>query len=307
MRYIIAILLCAAALWAILGDQNQIPNNSTSKRKKAQIIDEETEPNRDNSSTDKDLASLAMPATSDPLAATIQNILKDLIEGEAAFDQRETLEAKLVEAMWAENLADKTTLGNAARTTIDRMFSESESARSAGAGSGPMTSFQTQATISMANKISGSLRRAMKATKDGTVHEGPLLSLDFDFDVPDGYAKATWDIIGGFRYVEGMELPAKVMALNNKKVGLAGYMMALGEFEDIHIFAVVESQWSCCFGTPPDIHQVVEVTLPDTDPGIELVSVPILVLGTLEVGEIVEDGWVISVHRMKAETIDVLE
>jgi hypothetical protein len=307
MRYFIAILLCAAALWAIFGDQDKVSKKSPKSEGNVQIVDGTPEPNRDNSSADKDLASLAMPATSDPLAATIQSILAGLIEGEAAFDQRDALEAKLVQAMLDENMADKTTLGNAARTTIDRMFSESESARSAGAGSGPMTSFQTQATISMANKISGSLRRAMRATKDGTVHEGPLLSLDFDFDVPDGYAKASWDILGGFRYVEGMELPAKVMALNNKKVGLAGYMMALGEFEDIHIFAVVESQWSCCFGTPPDIHQIVEVILPDTDPGIELVAVPILVLGTLKVGEIVEDGWVISVHRMKAETIDVLE
>ena len=72
-------------------------------------------------------------------------------------------------------------------------------------------------------------------------------------------------------------------------------------------FLLVESQWSCCFGEPTDVHQVVVVTIPDAEEGLELVTVPILVLGTLDAKEEMEDGWVTSVYRIKAEAVEIVE
>ena len=114
-------------------------------------------------------------------------------------------------------------------------------------------------------------------------------------------------MLGGFEYKEGMELPKAVTDLDGKEVGIAGYMMSLGEFEDIHEFLLVESMWSCCFGIPPDVHQVLVVTIPDDQEGLELVTVPIVILGKLDVGEEVEDGWVTSVYRLTAETVEMVE
>ncbi len=307
MRYIIAIFLCALGTWAIwFSNENR---GALNPDKPVVVKGKESEFEAPGGLDDgaQELEKLGVPAISDPLSLSIHTILTRLISGEVGSDKREALEADLLQAMSAEGLGDDTTLNNAARATIDRILRESEKARDAGATGGTMTPMQEAAMVSVAGKLSGSIRRALKNAGDGQAHEKALLTVDFDFDVPKGYAKAGWDVLGGFRYVEGMKLPTSVQALNGQKVGLAGYMMALGEFEDIHIFAVVESQWSCCFGMPPDIHQIVEVTMPDTDPGVELVIEPILVLGTLEVGEVVEDGWVVSVYRLKADSVDVLE
>ena len=50
-------------------------------------------------------------------------------------------------------------------------------------------------------------------------------------------------------------------------------------------------------------NQVVEVRIPKDMPGIEFTTTPIGVMGILDVGEEVEDGFVISVYRIKADKV----
>jgi hypothetical protein len=103
-----------------------------------------------------------------------------------------------------------------------------------------------------------------------------------------------------------MKLPDDVVKLNGTKVGLAGYMLTLDQVENIHEFLVVEAFWSCCFGTPPSMNGVVMVHI-EAKKGVEYTSSPVLVLGTLEVGEQVEDGFVTSVYRIKATSVTAIE
>jgi hypothetical protein len=116
----------------------------------------------------------------------------------------------------------------------------------------------------------------------------------------------TWRTIGGFEYTEGMQLPEEVRKLNGAKVGMAGYMMTIEEVENIHEFLLVEAFWSCCFGTPPSVNQVLMVRVVG-DKGVEYTSSPVLILGTLEVGEEIEDGFVTSVYRLKATSVTPTE
>jgi hypothetical protein len=124
--------------------------------------------------------------------------------------------------------------------------------------------------------------------------------------VPAGYEAITWKTLGGFEYTEHMELPEEVRKLNGKKVGIAGYMMTIEEVENIHDFLLVEAFWSCCFGTPPNVNQVLMIHVEGAR-GVEYTSSPVLILGTIEVGEQIEDGFVTSVYRIKATSVTSTE
>jgi hypothetical protein len=124
--------------------------------------------------------------------------------------------------------------------------------------------------------------------------------------VPAGHEAVTWKTLGGFEYTEGMALPEEVRKLDKQKVGIAGYMMTIEEVENIKEFLLVEAFWSCCFGTPPTVNQVLLVRVV-AEKGVEYTSSPVLVLGTLEVGEEIEDGFVTSVYRLKATSVTATE
>ena len=152
---------------------------------------------------------------------------------------------------------------------------------------------------------------AHSRAKDGIAkqHEGVILaapSVD-TADVPKGYLPVKWSTLGGFTYKEGMELPEEVMALNGKKIAMTGYMMSIGQFENIHTFILVESGWSCCFGEVPDTHQVLMCTIPEDEIGLDNIVAPILVTGTLDIGEEVEDGWVVSLYRTVCDDVQELD
>jgi hypothetical protein len=124
--------------------------------------------------------------------------------------------------------------------------------------------------------------------------------------VPPGYEAIAWKTLGGFEYTEGMQLPEEVRKLNGKKVGITGYMMTIEEVENIHEFLLVEAFWSCCFGTPPTVNQVLMIRI-EAQKGVEYTSSPVLLLGTLEVGEQIEDGFVTSLYRLKATSMTATE
>ncbi len=252
------------------------------------------------------LESLARPRSSDMLARSLGGILGDLVHGRLGADDRDELEARILEALADEKLSDAVTMASAARSTAERLLEEMRKAR--GQGAAALPEGQTQVVIqAMAGQLAGKLRRALAQRGDGKPHEGSFFTVGLDFEPPEGYRKVSWDTLGGFDYREGMELPEAVLELQGQKVAVAGYMMAIGEFEDIHVFALVESQWSCCFGIPPDLNQIITATIPDLEDGIELVAQPILVYGRLEAGEEREDDWVINVYRVEVAGVEILD
>ena len=245
--------------------------------------------------------------TKDPLVAAIAGTITDLMTGEKTRADRAVLERRIADALTREQLADEQTVAAAARSAVDLFLDEAGKARRAAAASAAEPTAQMSIIKAMAQRYAASLRRGLMGSGLGAIHTDVFLTSAIDVELPEGYEKAEWSVLGGFEYKEGMTLPEPVRRLDGKRVGIAGYMMSLGEFEDIHEFLLVESQWSCCFGEPPDVHQVVVVTIPDGEDGIELLTTPVLVLGTLDVGEEKEDGWVTSVYRIRAEIVEPLE
>lgn len=235
----------------------------------------------------------------DIVADVVYGVLRDLVVGNATSNDRAMLESRLEAMLEQEKMGSKELREQAVVTTVSTMLRQAGQYEARGGG---LTQFQQLAIKALANEFAGDLYRRLPVAGQAGGHEGTLRAA-VEVEVPAGYERAKWEVLGGFEYEEGMELPKTVAALNNKKVGIAGYMMTLEEVEDIHEFLLVESLWSCCFGTPPEVHQVIVVTMEEGKPGIDYTTAPVLVLGKMEVGEEVEDGFVTSLYRLTASEV----
>jgi hypothetical protein len=104
------------------------------------------------------------------------------------------------------------------------------------------------------------------------------------------------------------QIPAAVKSLNTTKVALEGFMVptAVDNQQRVEEFVLFPDQQSCCFGVPPTMNGWVYVFAKEEKPDY-LPDVPLRVFGTLEVGEEIEENTVISLYRMQADKIEVLE
>ena len=115
-----------------------------------------------------------------------------------------------------------------------------------------------------------------------------------------------FDELDSWPYEDGLKgMPKRVKELDGKKVLMTGFMLPIDEVQNIKEFLLVKSLWSCCYGTPPDLHEIVRCVLPagqTTDYTFE----PVLLTGTLTVGPTVEDGYVVDVFQLQVSTITPL-
>lgn len=100
------------------------------------------------------------------------------------------------------------------------------------------------------------------------------------------------------------QIPAKIKALNGKKVTLQGFMVP-SEVErgKIKSFVLLQNTMGCCFGVMPMMNEWVYVSMEPGKASEFYPDLPISVFGTIEVGEEIEQGTVISLYRMKAEKV----
>ena len=116
-----------------------------------------------------------------------------------------------------------------------------------------------------------------------------------------------FETLAGWKYTKGLEgMPDTVKALDGKKVAMIGFMLPIDEVTDIRHFLLAQSLWSCCYGTPPDIHGIVRIELPKDRP-IDYSLEPLLVTGTLRVGATMEDGYCMDIYQLHADSVVVLQ
>jgi hypothetical protein len=122
-----------------------------------------------------------------------------------------------------------------------------------------------------------------------------------------GSTMVRWERLKAYDYQPGLAgMPQDLRALDGKVVTMAGFLLPLYEFEDIHEFALVGNHWSCCFGQPPTLNGVVTVKLPASLPGLPNTAEPIRVVGTFRVKELKESGYVISIFAIDASKVSIL-
>jgi len=108
-------------------------------------------------------------------------------------------------------------------------------------------------------------------------------------------------------YEDGLKgMPKRVKDLSGKKVLMTGFMLPIDEVQNIKEFLLVQSLWSCCYGTPPDINGIVRVVMPKgktTDYFFD----PIKVVGTFKVESTVMDGYCVDIYQLHVESLEAIK
>ena len=98
-------------------------------------------------------------------------------------------------------------------------------------------------------------------------------------------------------------IPADILALDHRKLTVEGFMMPVEFEKDKTIeFILVQAPFGCCFGTPPQIHELIKVRV--KSPGVSpIMDGPARARGIFQVGAERENGFLSSIYRMDAESV----
>ncbi len=102
------------------------------------------------------------------------------------------------------------------------------------------------------------------------------------------------------------KLPAEVRAFDGKRVQITGFMNPI-EFDrdGVKSFALTSIPGGCCFAAIPRLNEWVVVSMPEGVLAEYAYYDPVTIYGTLSVGELFEDGVILSLYRMTPEKLDV--
>jgi hypothetical protein len=100
-------------------------------------------------------------------------------------------------------------------------------------------------------------------------------------------------------------VPKAVRQLDGKEVAITGFMLPIKIHNRLVTqFMLMRTQNPCCFGIPPELHEVVEVLKVD-NPGKVLMDTPVTVVGHLHVKDRWEDTFLCSIYQLDAESVSV--
>ena len=100
------------------------------------------------------------------------------------------------------------------------------------------------------------------------------------------------------------ELPEDILELDGQLIAIEGFMNPLAFDRDgVSQFALVNDPLNCCFGATPEPNHWIDVTLKEGDRTAFYSLDPVAVYGYLEVGELFEDGFLVSLFRMRADYV----
>ena len=79
----------------------------------------------------------------------------------------------------------------------------------------------------------------------------------FDFDPP-----STTNLVGSVDEADKL-IPGNIKALDKKKVTVTGYMMPIAtDGNKVTEFLIIRNPYSCCFGSPPRLNELVTIKVP---------------------------------------------
>ena len=168
------------------------------------------------------------------------------------------------------------------------------------------------------DQVSSSLRDRIKTTpvpesakptwSQATTPEERRANLDEALAVESGPYVIDMHDLGGWELDEREEspIPDYILDLDGKEFIMRGFMMPDIDFEHIRSFHLVRSLFSCCFGAPPQINEIMRVTLADED-GMDYTYNTIEVRGRLVVTFEMVDGLVEDIFRLEDVTYRILE
>ena len=105
--------------------------------------------------------------------------------------------------------------------------------------------------------------------------------------------------------LEKNKIPESVKKFDKQKIALKGYMLPL-KVEDGKIteLLILRDQSMCCYGAVPKINEWVSVRMPKGKGVKPVMDVPVTIFGTLKVGEVLENGYLVGIYEMDGERLD---
>jgi len=100
------------------------------------------------------------------------------------------------------------------------------------------------------------------------------------------------------------QIPESIKKLANRKIAIQGFMIPVKlEGEEVVEFLLVRNQFACCYGVMPKMNEWIHGKMAPGKTAAFLMDIPITVFGTLGVGEVIEDGVVMSLYRIEADEV----
>lgn len=99
-----------------------------------------------------------------------------------------------------------------------------------------------------------------------------------------------------------IRIPARVQALNGRRVRLSGFLLPI-HLEDglVTEFLLLRNHQLCCYGVPPSPNEWVDVKM--TGRGVKPeMDIPLECIGTLRVGELVENGVLEGIYQLQCQS-----
>jgi len=132
-------------------------------------------------------------------------------------------------------------------------------------------------------------------------------------EIEERYEWLDFGFLSSFEYPEMVELdtdedppelPADILELDGTLIAIEGFMNPLAfDREGVSQFALVNDPLNCCFGATPQPNHWIDVTLPEGERTAFYSLDPVAAYGRIEVGELFEDGFLISLFRMRADYV----
>jgi hypothetical protein len=112
--------------------------------------------------------------------------------------------------------------------------------------------------------------------------------------------KVAWATLADFKYEQRKPLPEQVVALDGKKVEIAGFIYkGSGNVRDIKEFILMRDAGTCCYGPQANYPHFVIVRVV-AGQGVNFTRDPIVVVGTLRVGEKWDGDYLDCIYELEA-------
>ena len=116
----------------------------------------------------------------------------------------------------------------------------------------------------------------------------------------------SFDLLKSWTYIEKQRtpIPDKIQKLDGQTVEMVGYMMPLSEVKNVTQFVLVPFLWGCCYGRPPAVNHIMIVNMPKGQT-VNFFDDKVRVRGTFHAGETRQDGYLISLYTITAQSITI--
>ena len=97
------------------------------------------------------------------------------------------------------------------------------------------------------------------------------------------------------------QIPGSVKALDKKRVAVQGFMLPLKvEGGVVTEMLIMKDQSMCCYGVVPKINEWISIKM--VKDGVKpIMDQPVTLYGTLRVGEMRENGYLVGIYAMDGE------